>query len=138
MVRGLREQGVTIILTTHYIEEAEEMADRIGVISKGELILVEDKHVLMRKLGKKQLTLTLQNPLAAIPAALADLSLELADDGHALVYTFDVQSDETGIAALLKRLGELGIDFKDLHSSESSLEEIFVSLVHAGKQEARA
>ena len=138
MVRGLREQGVTIILTTHYIEEAEEMADRIGVISKGELILVEDKHVLMRKLGKKQLTLTLQNPLAEVPDALADLPLELANDGHALVYTFDVQSDETGIAALLKRLGELGIDFKDLHSSESSLEEIFVSLVHAGKQEARA
>ena len=138
MVRDLREKGVTIILTTHYIEEAEEMADRIGVINKGELILVEDKHVLMRKLGKKQLTMTLQNPLAEVPAALSDLSLELADDGHALVYTFDVQGDETGIAALLKRLGELGIDFKDLHSSESSLEEIFVSLVHAGKQEARA
>ncbi len=138
MVRALREQGVTIILTTHYIEEAEEMADRIGVISKGELILVEDKHVLMHKLGKKQLTLTLQAPLAAIPAALADLSLELADEGHSLVYTFDTQREETGIATLLKRLGELGIDFKDLHSSQSSLEEIFVSLVHAGKQEARA
>ena len=138
MVRALRENGVTIILTTHYIEEAEEMADRIGVISKGELIPVEDKHVLMRKLGKKQLTLTLQNPLAVIPEALADLSLELADEGHSLVYTFDTQLEETGIAALLKRLGELGIDFKDLHSSQSSLEEIFVSLVHAGKQEARA
>ena len=138
MVRALRENGVTIILTTHYIEEAKEMADRIGVISKGELILVEDKHVLMRKLGKKQLTLTLQNPLAVIPEALADLSLELADEGHSLVYTFDTQLEETGIAALLKRLGELGIDFKDLHSSQSSLEEIFVSLVHAGKQEARA
>ena len=138
MVRALREKGVTIILTTHYIEEAEEMADRIGVISKGELILVEDKHVLMRKLGKKQLTLTLQTPLAVIPGALADLSLELADDGHSLVYTFDTQLEETGIAALLKRLGELGIDFKDLHSSQSSLEEIFVSLVHAGKQEAQA
>ena len=138
MVRALRENGVTIILTTHYIEEAEEMADRIGVISKGELILVEDKHVLMRKLGKKQLTLTLQNPLAVIPEALADLSLELADEGHSLVYTFDTQLEETGIAALLKRLGELGIDFKDLHSSQSSLEEIFVSLVHAGKQEAQA
>ena len=138
MVRALRENGVTIILTTHYIEEAEEMADRIGVISKGELILVEDKHVLMRKLVKKQLTLTLQNPLAVIPEALADLSLELADEGHSLVYTFDTQLEETGIAALLKRLGELGIDFKDLHSSQSSLEEIFVSLVHAGKQEARA
>ena len=138
MVRALRESGVTIILTTHYIEEAEEMADRIGVISKGELILVEDKHVLMRKLGKKQLALTLQVPLAAVPDALGDLSLELADEGHSLVYTFDTQLEETGIAALLKRLGELGIDIKDLHSSQSSLEEIFVSLVHAAKQEVRA
>ena len=138
MVRNLRESGVTIILTTHYIEEAEEMADRIGVISKGELILVEDKHVLMRKLGKKQLTLQLQTPLQNLPQELSGLALELTDEGHALVYTFDTQTEETGIAALLKRLGELGIDFKDLHSSESSLEEIFVSLVHAGKQEARA
>jgi ABC-2 type transport system ATP-binding protein len=138
MVRSLRESGVTIILTTHYIEEAEEMADRIGVISKGELILVEDKHVLMRKLGKKQLTLQLQTPLQRLPEELSGLALELTDEGHALVYTFDTQTEETGIAALLKRLGELGIDFKDLHSSESSLEEIFVSLVHAGKQEARA
>lgn len=138
MVRKLRESGVTIILTTHYIEEAEEMADRIGVISKGELILVEDKHVLMRKLGKKQLTLQLQTPLQRLPDELSALALELTDEGHALVYTFDTQTEETGIATLLKRLGELGIDFKDLHSSESSLEEIFVSLVHAGKQEARA
>ena len=121
-----------------YIEEAEEMADRIGVISKGELILVEDKHVLMRKLGKKQLTLALQNPLDRIPEALAGSALELADEGRALVYTFDAQSEETGIAALLKRLGELGIDFKDLHSSESSLEEIFVNLVHGGKNGAGA
>ncbi len=137
MVRKLRESGVTIILTTHYIEEAEEMADRIGVISKGELILVEDKQVLMRKLGKKQLTLQLQGPLQAIPEGLSALPLELADEGRALVYTFDVQNEghldgKLGIAALLKRLGELGIDFKDLHSSESSLEEIFVSLVHSG------
>ncbi len=131
MVRGLRENGVTIILTTHYIEEAEEMADRIGVISKGELILVEDKAVLMRKLGKKQLTLHLQNPLARIPEELAGHPLELAEDGHALVYTFDTQGEHTGIAALLRRLGEHGIDFKDLHSSESSLEEIFVSLVRS-------
>jgi len=138
MVRNLRESGVTIILTTHYIEEAEEMADRIGVISKGELILVEDKQVLMRKLGKKQLTLQLQNPLEAIPAELSALPLELADAGHALVYTFDAQQEETGIAALLRRLGELGIDFKDLHSSESSLEEIFVNLVHGGKNGAGA
>jgi ABC-2 type transport system ATP-binding protein len=133
MVRELRDQGVTIILTTHYIEEAEEMADRIGVINKGELVVVEDKHVLMRKLGKKQLTLQLQSPLAAIPPTLAGLPLELAEDGHALVYTFDVQSEETGIAGLLRQLNEHGIDFKDLHSSESSLEEIFVSLVHGKK-----
>jgi len=132
MVRELRDSGVTIILTTHYIEEAEEMADRIGVINKGELILVEDKTVLMRKLGKKQLSLQLQTPLQSIPAALASLPLELAQEGHSLVYTFDTQTEETGIAALLKQLAELGIDFKDLHSSESSLEDIFVSLVHAG------
>ncbi len=129
MVHRLREQGVTIILTTHYIEEAEQMADRIGVINKGELMLVEDTRVLMQKLGRKQLTLTLQHPLESVPEALRDLPLELAQDGHALVYTFDTQSDETGIAALLKRLAEQGIDFKDLHSSESSLEEIFVGLV---------
>ena len=136
MVRKLRESGVTIILTTHYIEEAEEMADRIGVISKGELIVVEDKAVLMRKLGKKQLTLTLQTPLQHMPDALAGLPLSLGEGGQALVYTFDTQQEETGIAALLKRLAALGIDFKDLHSSESSLEDIFVSLVHAGKPAA--
>jgi len=138
MVRALRESGVTIILTTHYIEEAEEMADRIGVINKGELILVEDKAVLMRKLGKKQLTLTLQNPLQQVPEAVSDLPLELSEDGHALVYTFDTQVEETGIASLLRRLGEHGIDFKDLHSSESSLEDIFVSLVRSGRQGAAA
>jgi ABC-2 type transport system ATP-binding protein len=131
MVRGLRESGVTIILTTHYIEEAEEMADRIGVISKGELIVVEDKAVLMRKLGKKQLTLQLQSRLENIPSELSTYPLELSDNGHALVFTFDTQRNETGIATLLKRLGELGIDFKDLHSSESSLEDIFVNLVRA-------
>ena len=129
MVRGLRESGVTIILTTHYIEEAEEMADRIGVISKGEIILVEDKDVLMRKLGKKQLTLHLQEPLVALPADLADYQLELAKDGHELVYTFDAQSEDTGIAGLLRRLSAAGVDFKDLRTEESSLEEIFVSLV---------
>ncbi|OJH34669.1 ABC transporter ATP-binding protein [Cystobacter ferrugineus] len=132
MVRGLRERGVTIILTTHYIEEAEKMADRIGVIRKGELILVEDKAVLMRKLGTKQLTLRLRSPLERIPEALAGLALELSADGNTLVYTFDTQKqEETGIATLLRRLGEHGIDFKDLHSSESSLEDIFVSLVRA-------
>jgi ABC-2 type transport system ATP-binding protein len=130
MVRKLQESGVTIILTTHYIEEAEQMADRIGVMQKGELILVEDKAVLMRKLGKKQLTLTLRTPLYQLPAELAGLPLALAGEGHTLVYTFDTQEEETGIAALLKQLAELGIDFKDLHSSESSLEDIFVSLVH--------
>lgn len=129
MVRGLRESGVTIILTTHYIEEAEEMADRIGVINKGEIIVVENKTVLMKKLGKKQLTLHLQNPLADVPGELAGFRLELLADGHELVYTFDTQEEHTGIAALLRRLNEHGIDFKDLHSSESSLEEIFVSLV---------
>ncbi len=129
MVRELRASGVTIILTTHYIEEAEEMADRIGVINKGELILVEDKDVLMRKLGKRKLTLQLQQRLERIPEALAELGLELSKDGDVLTYSFDVQREQNGIAALLKRLGELGIDFKDLHSSESSLEDIFVNLV---------
>ena len=136
MVRALRESGVTIILTTHYIEEAEEMAGRIGVINKGELVLIEDKDVLMRKLGKKQLTLQLQSPLERIPDALAGLPLELSENGCALIYTFDAQGEQTGIAPLLRQLGELGIDFKDLHSSESSLEEIFVSLVHAEKPAA--
>ena len=130
MVRELRERGTTVILTTHYIEEAEEMADRIGVISAGELVVVEEKAVLMRKLGKKQLTLQLPQPLAAVPAELAGLPLELADDGHALVYTFDAQADGTGIAGLLRRLDELGIAPRDLHTHESSLEDIFVSLVH--------
>jgi ABC-2 type transport system ATP-binding protein len=129
MVRRLRDTGVTIILTTHYIEEAEEMADRIGVINKGELVVVEEKTALMRKLGKKQLTLELRTPLQEIPEALAGQPLELTSNGSSLVYTFDAQGDETGIAALLRQLGEHGIDFKNLHSSESSLEEIFVSLV---------
>jgi ABC-2 type transport system ATP-binding protein len=129
MVRELRATGVTIILTTHYIEEAQEMADRIGIINKGELILVEDKDVLMRKLGKRQLTLQLQHKLETLPDALADLALELSTDGTVLTYTFDLQSESTGIAALLRRLGEHGIDFKDLQTSESSLEDIFVSLV---------
>ncbi|WP_339511056.1 ABC transporter ATP-binding protein [Pseudomonas sp. RL_15y_Pfl2_60] len=132
MVRGLRERGVTIILTTHYIEEAEEMADRIGVISKGEIILVEDKAALMHKLGKKQLTLHLQQPLSSIPEALANnYPLELADAGHALVFTFDAQREHTGIAELLKDLAQQGIDFKDLQSSQSSLEDIFVNLVRS-------
>ncbi|MBD9482611.1 ABC transporter ATP-binding protein [Pseudomonas sp. PDM14] len=131
MVRKLRERGVTIILTTHYIEEAEEMADRIGVIRKGEIILIEDKDVLMRKLGKKQLTVQLKQPLQQVPAELAEFSLELADDGHELVYTFDGQHEHSGIAELLRDLDRLGIDFKDLQSSQSSLEDIFVNLVRA-------
>ncbi len=129
MVRGLRDKGVTIILTTHYIEEAEEMADRIGVINKGEIILVEDKSVLMKKLGKKQLSIQLQEPLPAIPPGLSAYHLELSADRSQLTYTFDTQAETTGIASLLKKLGEQGIDFKDLNTSESSLEDIFVKLV---------
>ena len=129
MVRGLRERGVTIILTTHYIEEAEEMADRVGVISKGELILVEDKDALMRKLGKKQLTLHLQEPLSAVPEGLGQYQLELAAEGDQLVYTFDAQAEHTGIAELLRELSKKGVDFKDLQTEQSSLEDIFVNLV---------
>jgi len=131
MVRALRENGVTIILTTHYIEEAEEMADRIGVIRKGEIILVEEKNALMTKLGKKQLRIQLQQALSVIPATLAGTQLELADDGNELIYTFDGQSEQTGIAELLRKLDEHGIAIKDLQSSQSSLEEIFVNLVHS-------
>ena len=129
MVRKLRAEGVTIILTTHYIEEAEEMADRVGVINKGKLILVEEKAVLMRKLGKKQLTLHLQHPLDAAPK-INGYDLQLSPDGKDLVYTFDAQADDTGIAALMRGLNEQGIDFKDLNTEQSSLEDIFVSLVH--------
>lgn len=129
MVRKLRESGVTIILTTHYIEEAEEMADRVGVISKGELVLVDEKAALMRKLGKKQLTLHLREAISAVPEGLNGYSLELSGDGSALTYTFDGQADESGIPDLLKRLGEIGLDFKDLNTEQSSLEDIFVSLV---------
>lgn len=129
MVRRLRERGVTIILTTHYIEEAEEMADRIGVIRQGQLILVEDKHTLMQRLGRKELQLQLKQPIAAVPASLAAYQLELLDDGHALRYAYDAQQEQTGIAELLAALASAGIEFKDLKSSESSLEEIFVNLV---------
>ncbi len=132
LVRALRASGVTIILTTHYIEEAEEMADRIGVINKGELIVVEEKAALMKKLGKKEMTLILQEPMTEIPVSLADWGLVLKDDGHELHYAFDANAAATGggIASLLKRLSELGIGFKDLHTSQSSLEDIFVNLVH--------
>ena len=135
MVRGLRDSGVTIILTTHYIEEAEEMADRIGVMSKGELILVQDKVELMQKLGKKQLTLQLQHPLSRIPDSLASFNLSLAGEGGELIYTYDAHGDHTsvnehsGIAALLTQLDEAQIHFKDLHTTQSSLEDIFVNLV---------
>jgi len=129
VMRGLKESGVTIILTTHYIEEAEEMADRVGVINKGELILVEEKADLMRKLGKKELTLQLAEPLAAVPEALNAYALELKSDGHELVYTFDARTEQGAIAGLLRSLGAQGVDFKDLQTKQSSLEEIFVSLV---------
>ncbi len=131
MVHRLREQGVTIVLTTHYIEEAEQMADRIGVINHGELLLVEDKASLMRKLGKKQLLLSLAEPLAAIPASLADLPLELGENGESLLFTFDANAERRGIASLLGRLQEAGIGYRDLNTRESSLEDIFVELVRA-------
>jgi ABC-2 type transport system ATP-binding protein len=133
IVRALRASGVTIILTTHYIEEAEEMADRIGVISKGEIILVEDKVELMRKLGKKQLTLQLNYKLDAIPPACAPYGLTLAADGGELIYTYDTQGERTGITALLKALNEAGIRFRDLSTTQSSLEDIFVDLVRQRK-----
>jgi len=133
LVRSLQATGVTIILTTHYIDEAEEMADRIGVISKGEIILVDDKAELMRKLGKKQMTLQLQTALEHIPPALAAYQLELASDGNELIYTFDAQGERTGIVALLKELNDAAIVFKDLHTTQSSLEDIFVSLVKEEK-----
>jgi len=133
VVRGLRDSGVTIILTTHYIEEAQEMADRIGVINKGEIIVVEEKAELMRKLGKKQLTLNLSEKLDSIPDSLAREGLQLSSDKQSLIYTFDTKAEQPGIAALMKKLTERGIEFKDLETKESSLEEIFVGLVK-GKQ----
>jgi len=129
MVRRLRDDGVTIILTTHYIEEAEEMADRVGVISKGEIILVEEKAELMRKLGKKQLSLQLQQPITAVPEALANFDLKLSAAGDEIVYVYDTQGERTGITTLLQGLAEAGIRFRDLSTSQSSLEDIFVSLV---------
>jgi ABC-2 type transport system ATP-binding protein len=133
MVRGLRETGVTIILTTHYIDEAEEMADRIGVISKGEIILVDDKAALMRRLGKKQLTLQLQHSIQQVATELSAYDLQLSDNGSELTYTYDTQGEHVGISELLKDLGNAGIEVKDLSTSQSSLEDIFVNLV-GGKQ----
>jgi len=130
MVRKLRENGVTIILTTHYIEEAEEMADRIGVIREGEIILVEEKDRLMSKLGKKELRLQLQSKLEKMPGELTLEPIELSDDGYELIYTFDSQQEQAGVARILRTLGDLGIDYRDLRTRESSLEEIFVGLVH--------
>ncbi len=132
MVRKLRELGVTIILTTHYLEEAEEMADRVGVIDKGSLVLVEDKRKLMQKLGKKQLTLELVQPLAALPAAFAGEPLELSDEGRRLTYTFDARGSEPRVGELLRQLAASGIDFRDLETRQSSLEEIFVKLLDGG------
>jgi ABC-2 type transport system ATP-binding protein len=133
LVRSLRESGVTIILTTHYIDEAEEMADRVGVINKGEIILVENKAELMHKLGRKQLTLQLHDPLTAIPPQLAGHHLELSGNGSELIYTYDTQGERPGIAALLDDLDKAGIQFKDLQTTQSSLEDIFVSLLREDK-----
>lgn len=131
MVRELRKSGVTIILTTHYIEEAQEMADRIGVINKGKIILVEEKRALMRKLGKKQLSLTLKTPLSSVPTELAHYNLDLSSEGTKLTYNFDIQSEQSEVAELLRKLGNAGVDFKDLQTTQSSLEDIFVELVGA-------
>ena len=133
VVSGLRESGVTVILTTHYIEEAEQMADRVGVINHGEIILVQEKHRLMRELGKKQLFLHLNEPLGEIPQSLDDFGIEICSDGHELIYTYDTQEDHTGITKLLGELQLAGIRFHDLNTSQSSLEEIFVDLVRAGR-----
>jgi ABC-2 type transport system ATP-binding protein len=130
VVAALREQGVTVILTTHYIEEAEQLADRVGVINNGEIILVEDKNKLMRDLGKKELVLNLHDSLTEVPASLEQYKLELSEDGHDLTYTYDTQRDRTGITALLSGLNEAGIHFSDLKTSQSSLEDIFVDLVN--------
>jgi ABC-2 type transport system ATP-binding protein len=135
LVRELRAQGVTIILTTHYIEEAEEMADRVGVINHGELMLVEDKHTLMKKLGQKRLKLNLQQPLSAVPAALAPWRLALEAEGHELHYLFDTRAEHSDVPALLRALDELGIGFKDLNTEESSLEDIFVGLVRGEREQ---
>ena len=133
LVRELRATGVTIILTTHYIEEAEEMADRIGVMTQGRLLLVEDKTELMQKLGKKQVTLILQEPLAIVPAALQDYELTLSQDGNELTYIYDTRSEARGIVDFMKHVNDAGIQFKDLRTKQSSLEDIFVSLVEGGK-----
>jgi ABC-2 type transport system ATP-binding protein len=133
LIGELRQTGVTIILTTHYIEEAEEMADRVGVINRGELVLVEEKTALMKKLGKKTLTIVLADPLETIPAALAEWDVTLHAEGSEIEYIFDTQAERTGVSSLLRRLGDLGIGYKDLNTRQSSLEDIFVQLVHQEK-----
>jgi ABC-2 type transport system ATP-binding protein len=138
LVHRLREKGTTIILTTHYIEEAEEMADRVGVIDKGRLILVEEKAELMKKLGKRQMLISLQEPMTAVPAELDEWHLELEDEGRRLLYLFDAQAERTGIPSLLRKLNELHIAFKDLETSKSSLEDIFVDLVAHDRAEQAA
>ncbi len=134
MVRKLRADGVTIILTTHYIEEAEEMADRVGVISRGELIMVENKRELMKKLGRKTLKLTLSDAMTALPAELGEWALAIEDDGHVLCYSFDANAEKTGVPSLLRKVSDLGIGFKDLSTHQSSLEDIFVGLVHEDRK----
>src|SRR3546814_449650 len=136
LVHKLRAKGTTIILTTHYIEEAEEMADRVGVINKGRIIVVDEKAALMAKLGKREMTILLQEPMAAIPSALGEWDLTLDDDGKRLVYVFDAKAEHTGIPSLLRKLGDLGIGFNDLETSKSSLEDIFVDLVHERQEQA--
>jgi len=136
LVHKLRAKGTTIILTTHYIEEAEEMADRVGVISKGRIIVVDEKNALMKKLGKRQMLISLQEPMAELPATLGEWQLDLEDEGHKLRYVFDAQAEHTGIPSLLRKLGDLGIGFKDLETTKSSLEDIFVDLVHAPMEQA--
>jgi len=136
LVKGLRARGVTIILTTHYIEEAEEMADRVGVIDRGELLLVDEKRALMAKLGKRRMDLTLAEPMAAIPTELGEWDLELADEGHRLSYIFDAKAERTGIPSLLRKLADLGIGFNDLETTKSSLEDIFVDLVEQKERAA--
>ena len=136
LVRKLRADGTTIILTTHYIEEAEEMADRVGVISRGELIAVDEKTALMTKMGRKTLDIMLAEPISTVPAELSDWTLRLEDEGHVLCYEFDSHAERTGIASLMRRLGDLGIAYKDLSTHQSSLEDIFVELVHSGERRA--
>jgi ABC-2 type transport system ATP-binding protein len=138
LVRKLREGGTTIILTTHYIEEAEEMADRVGVINQGELILVEEKHALMQKLGRKVLHLQLAEPLADVPPALADWQPRLSDNGNTLTYEFDAKAERTGIPSLLSAMRDAGIGFKDLDTKQSSLEDIFVGLIHEKRDDLRS